>query len=89
VWFGEMLPDNVLKQAFAAARDCDVLLSIGTSSLVFPAAQIPIDAYRAGAKVIQVNPNATDLDAIADFNLRGTAATVMPALVRRVGAQDG
>jgi NAD-dependent SIR2 family protein deacetylase len=39
--------------------------------------------------VIQVNPNATDLDAIADFNLRGTAATVMPALVRTVGAQDG
>jgi NAD-dependent deacetylase len=89
VWFGEMLPDDVLKQAFAAARDCDVLLSIGTSSLVFPAAQIPIDANRAGAKVIQVNPNATDLDAIADFNLRGTAATVMPALVRTVGAQDG
>jgi NAD-dependent deacetylase len=49
VWFGEMLPDNVLKQAFAAARDCDVLLSIGTSSLVFPAAQIPIYATRAGA----------------------------------------
>ena len=82
VWFGEMLPEGVLQQAFDAARSCDVLVSIGTSSLVFPAAQIPVDAHRAGAKVIQINPNATDLDAIADFNLRGTAAMMVPALVR-------
>jgi NAD-dependent deacetylase len=87
VWFGEMLPEGVLQQAFDAARSCDVLLSIGTSSVVFPAAQIPVDAHRAGAKVIQINPNATDLDAIADFNLRGTAAMTMPALVRAVGTQ--
>jgi NAD-dependent deacetylase len=82
VWFGEMLPEGVLQQAFDAARSCDLLLSIGTSSVVFPAAQIPVDAHRAGAKVIQINPNATDLDAIADLNLRGTAAMMMPALVR-------
>jgi NAD-dependent deacetylase len=90
VWFGEMLPEGALQQASDAARSCDVLLSIGTSSVVFPAAQIPVDAHRAGAKLIQINPNATDLDAIADLNLRGTAAMVVPALVRAVGVQaDG
>jgi NAD-dependent deacetylase len=73
-----------LEQAFDAARSCDVLLSVGTSSLVFPAARIPYDAHRAGATVVQVNPNATDLDDIADFNLRGAAAMVLPALIRRV-----
>jgi NAD-dependent deacetylase len=83
VWFGEALPEGALRRAFEAARSCDLLLSIGTSSVVFPAAQIPIDAHRAGATVVQVNPNATDLDAIADFSLRGRAAEVLPALVRR------
>jgi NAD-dependent deacetylase len=84
VWFGEPLPAIALEQAFDAARSCDVLLSVGTSSLVFPAARIPYDAHRAGATVVQVNPNATDLDDIADFNLRGAAAMVLPALIRRV-----
>jgi NAD-dependent deacetylase len=56
---------------------------VGTSSLVFPAAQIPIDAHLAGARVVQVNPNATDLDAIADHNLRGTAASVLSQLTQR------
>ena len=82
VWFGEPLPEAALTQAFAAARSCDVLLSIGTSSLAFPAAQIPVDAHHAGAKVIQVNPHATDRDSIANYNLRGTAAMVLPELVR-------
>jgi NAD-dependent deacetylase len=56
---------------------------VGTSSLVFPAAQIPIDAHLAGARVVQVNPNPTYLDAIADFNLRGTAASVLSHLAGR------
>jgi NAD-dependent deacetylase len=83
VWFGEPLPEAALEQAFAAARGCDVLISVGTSSVVFPAAQVPVEAHRAGAKVVQVNPNATGLDAIADLDLRGTAATVLPELVQR------
>jgi NAD-dependent deacetylase len=84
VWFGEALPEAALMRAFEAARTSDVLLSIGTSSVVFPAAQIPIDAHRACATVVQVNPNATELDSIADFDLRGKAAEVLPALMRRV-----
>ena len=83
MWFGEALPEGALRRAFEAARSCDLLLSIGTSSVVFPAAQVPIDAHRAGAIVVQVNPNATELDSIADFNLCGKAAEMLPALMQR------
>ena len=81
VWFGEALPEDALQRAFEAAAACDVLLSVGTSSLVHPAAQVPVVAKRAGAKVIQVNPGPTPLDAMADLNLRGKAAEVLPGLL--------
>jgi NAD-dependent deacetylase len=82
VWFGEALPSEALEAAVQAATECDVLLTIGTSGLVYPAADIPVVAARFGATVIQVNPQPTPLDAVAEFNLAGTAATVLPAMVR-------
>ena len=82
VWFGESLPEGALEQAFEAARACDVLFSVGTSSLVHPAAEIPFAAAQAGAAVVQVNPNSTPLDRLARFNLRGAAAQLMPRLVQ-------
>jgi len=85
VWFGEALPEAAIARAFEAAESCDVLLSVGTSSLVHPAAQVPWIAKRAGARVIQVNPNPTALDEIADLNLRTPAATALPTLVASFG----
>ncbi|GLI01850.1 SIR2 family NAD-dependent protein deacylase [Phytohabitans aurantiacus] len=82
VWFGEALPEVALAAAVEAASACDLLLSVGTSAMVYPAAEIPQVAARLGATVIQVNPRETPLDAIADVNLRGPAATVLPELVR-------
>jgi NAD-dependent deacetylase len=73
-----MLPELALKQAFEAARSCGVLLSIGTSSLVFPAADIPLAAAAAGATIVQINPNSTALDEMTHFSLRGPAAVVLP-----------
>ncbi|MER7441672.1 SIR2 family NAD-dependent protein deacylase [Micromonospora avicenniae] len=81
VWFGEALPEAALAAAVEAAAACDVLLTVGTSGVVYPAAEIPGIAARAGAAVIQVNPEPTPLDRIAAINLRGTAAHVLPALV--------
>ncbi|MEH1016286.1 NAD-dependent deacylase [Micromonospora sp. CPCC 206060] len=81
VWFGEALPEAALTAAVQAAADCDVLLTVGTSGVVHPAAEIPRIAARAGAAVIQVNPEPTPLDPVATINLRGTAAQVLPALV--------
>ena len=82
VWFGESLPEAALNQAFEAARSCDVLLSVGTSSLVFPAANIPLAASQVRATIVQVNPHPTDLDGIATFNVRGPAAVVLPELMQ-------
>ncbi len=81
VWFGEVLPEAALTTAVEAAAACDVLLTIGTSAVVYPAAEIPRIAARSGAAVIQVNPAPTPLDEVCAVNLRGTAAEVLPALV--------
>jgi NAD-dependent deacetylase len=80
VWFGEMLDSEQLAAAEFAARSCSVMLVVGTSGLVYPAAGLPLAARRAGAAVIVVNPAESDLDDIARYVLRGTAATVLPRL---------
>jgi NAD-dependent deacetylase len=81
VWFGEALPEDALADAVRAAADCDLLLTVGTSGLVYPAAEIPQVAARFGAPVIQINPQPTPMDPIAAINLRGPAAEILPALV--------
>ena len=81
VWFGEMLDPAVLQDAAAAAEDCDVMLVVGTSGLVYPAAGLPAGARRAGAAVITVNPEPTDLDDLAAVCIRGKAAEVLPRLL--------
>jgi NAD-dependent deacetylase len=84
VWFGEALPTAPFEAAVAAAANCQVLLTVGTSGVVFPAAEIPQVTARMGGVVIQVNPTPTPLDAVARVNLRGSAAEVLPALVDAV-----
>lgn len=80
VWFGEPLHDGGWRQAKEAIRSCDVLFSIGTSAVVYPAAVLPLEAAERGACVIQVNPQPTELDSTARYNLRGKAGEVLFAL---------
>lgn len=80
VWFGERLPEREWRAAQEAALKCDLLLSIGTSSLVHPAADLPRMAAARGARIVQVNPQATCMDGIASWDLKGAAGTVLPAL---------
>ncbi|MCW8925333.1 MAG: NAD-dependent deacylase, partial [Xanthomonadales bacterium] len=61
VWFGEMLPERAINRAISTARRCDVCFSIGTSTLVQPAASLPFVALDAGAVVIEINPVPTAL----------------------------
>jgi NAD-dependent deacetylase len=84
VWFGEMLPKVALETAMQAARACQVFLSIGTSSLVQPAASLPYIAGDQGATVVEVNPEFTPLSQEAAFLLKGSAGKVLPDLVRAV-----
>lgn len=81
VWFGEGLPEAAWSAASQAMDSCDLVLCVGTSALVYPAAALPEQALRAGAMLLQVNPGHTAFDALARFNLKGSAATVLPALL--------
>ncbi|ODS98054.1 MAG: NAD-dependent deacylase [Lautropia sp. SCN 69-89] len=82
VWFGELLPPDVFSRAERAALRCDLMLVVGTSALVHPAAGLPLLARQAGARIAVVNPQDTPIDALADHVLRGSAATVLPELLR-------
>ncbi len=82
VWFEEMLPPDALAAAEAMARRCDLMLVVGTSAEVYPAAALPPIAKASGAIVIEINPNATALSPTADYALRGPAGRVLPALVQ-------
>lgn len=84
VWFGETLPRVALQQAEQAARDCDVLFSIGTSAVVYPAAALAGIALRQGATVVEINPEPTPLTARARFVLSGPAGVILPQLVARL-----
>ena len=77
VWFGEMIPGDALHAASQAATACDVLLSVGTSSLVYPAAGIAETALRSGAFVIEVNPGRTPLTHLADAALCAPAGIAL------------
>jgi NAD-dependent deacetylase len=81
VWFGEMLDPVKLRKAQTAAAGCDVMLVIGTSGLVYPAAGLPIEARRSGAKIIIVNPQPSELDELATVVVRGAAAVQLPELL--------
>ena len=81
VWFGEALSRDVLSEAFAAAHRAEVVLVVGTSSVVYPAAALPETARAHGAYIVEVNPEATPLTALATLSLRGTAAQIVPRLV--------
>ncbi len=81
VLFGEALPAEGLRAASEEARSCDILLSVGTSGLVYPAASLPYEALENGATVVEVNPDSTPLSALAGFAVRGRAGEVLPRLV--------
>lgn len=81
VWFGEALPVHAIDAAEQAARRCEVMLVVGTSGAVWPAAGLAATARRAGAFVAIVNPSASEIDGDADVCLRGTAATLLPQLL--------
>lgn len=84
VWFGEMLPPAALESASDASRKSDVFLSVGTSSLVYPAAALPYEALENGATLVEINPDETPLASHADHALLGPAGDVLPRLIREL-----
>jgi NAD-dependent deacetylase len=87
VWFGEALDMDVLGGALEAARQADLCLVVGTSSVVYPAAYIPEIALASGAAVVEVNPEQTPLSRSATAAVRGAAALTLPAVLGFAGAE--
>lgn len=81
VWFGEPLPDGMWKEAEHAAANAEVLLVVGTSAVVYPAASLVTVARAAKAKIIEINVEETAISAEVDCSLRGPSGEVLPKLI--------
>jgi len=86
VWFGESLDPVVLERAAQACQSCQVMLVVGTSALVHPAASLAPLARRTGAVVIEVNLEPTPNTGLTDITLLGRAGEILPQLASRAGA---
>jgi NAD-dependent deacetylase len=81
VWFGESLDYPLLHQAIEASRTCQVMLVVGTSAVVQPAASLAFEAKKAGATVAEINVEETPNSRMMDFVLLGKAGEIVPKLV--------
>jgi NAD-dependent deacetylase len=81
VWFGEALPVDALERAAEAVTSADLVLVVGTSGMVYPAAGLPGLAQNAGVPVVEINPQPTALSGLVDHVCRGSAATVLPEVL--------
>ncbi|MEM6283850.1 MAG: NAD-dependent deacylase [Chloroflexota bacterium] len=85
VWFGEMLPEDDLAYAMHVCAESDVIIVVGTSGLVTPAASLPRLTKEGGGKVIEVNPDYSMITRIADVKLEGPSGDMLPKLVAAMG----
>lgn len=81
VWFGESLAAEDLAKSYEALESCDVLLIVGTSGIVYPAASFAPVAKSAGAFVVEINLDTTPGSGIVDVSLQGRAKDVVPELL--------
>jgi NAD-dependent deacetylase len=84
VWFGEALPERALGAAMEASRACDLMIVAGTSAVVQPAASLPLLAKRAGAFLMEVNPDPTPISPYVDLVLKGRAGELLPDVVAAI-----
>jgi NAD-dependent deacetylase len=88
VLFGEQMPQVAVREAFELARQADVMLVVGSSLVVFPAAEVPLIAVRSGAAMIVINAEPTPVDRLAEVVIQGRAGEVLPEILRAM-AKDG
>jgi NAD-dependent deacetylase len=85
VWFGEVLPQDVWREAAQATAQCECFLVVGTSAVVYPAAGLIEAALTAGAAVIEVNLEATPASHLANVKLYGPSGDLLPRVLERLG----
>ena len=87
VFFGEMLPERILKEATIHANGCELMIVVGSSLVVYPAAYMPMYAKEAGAKLAIINNTPTSFDDIADVVIHHSAGLVMERIMEKVKAR--
>ena len=87
VMFGEPIPPSALERSARETAEADLFMSVGTSAVVYPAAQYPVMAVQRGVSLIEVNPEPTPLSELAAAVLRGPSGEVLPRLVEGVRAR--
>ena len=85
VLFGELLPAGVFERAEEASARADLFFVIGTSAVVYPAAGLPILAKQSGARVIEINPERTDISFYVDVTVLGRAGDILPQFIKERG----
>lgn len=88
VWFHEALPELALQTAYSISIDCDVMIVVGTSGLVVPAATLPEIAKKSPdtpAKIIEVNPDNSAITPLADIKLDGASGEILPQVMELLG----
>lgn len=86
VFFGEQIPPRAVVRAKEALNSCKIMLIIGTSGVVYPAADIPLMAASAGAAIVEINVSPTPFtSSIANCFLEGSASTVLPSILQETG----
>ncbi|MHC4606298.1 MAG: SIR2 family NAD-dependent protein deacylase [Planctomycetota bacterium] len=81
VWFGEALPQEPLARSMAAAQMCDLMMVIGTSAVVYPAAGVAQIAIQTGVPVIEINPGETEITPYVTVSLREKSGAVLPQII--------
>ena len=85
VFFGEPIPPEAQNRSFEEARTCDLVLVVGTSAVVYPAAGIPPLAKQSGAKVVEINMEPTPLTGfVSDYLIQGSAGAILPQIVEEI-----
>ena len=84
VWFGEALPHKALNRAYMECESADLVLVVGTSGIVQPAASLPFAGKRNGAKLLEVNPDETPITDECDIFLQGPGGKVLPRLIEAI-----
>ena len=88
VWFGEPLPHDEWEQAERAMDSADLVVIVGTSGVVWPAAGLPNIAAENGTPIVEISPERTDLTDMCTWSLRTTAAIGLPAIVNALGEEE-
>ncbi|MEW6196876.1 MAG: NAD-dependent deacylase [Bacteroidota bacterium] len=84
VWFGEMLPQDQFSGGETAAEWSDICFVVGTSAVVYPASYIPMSAKRAGAYLVEINTEPTELSNYADYSLFGKSGEILLKILEEV-----